>query len=471
MKKFLLTAVITGIFALLLFSCEYFFPEDEGAKEGEERKFWAYNFTIGKDYQFNARLLAKGSRCNVWVEIGDRGSPVVNGGIARQVASTYDNRIYEKMMAAFGFSGTDNYGAYNTMSLADRYGDGDGKLCILLLDIKDGYEKGKNDSYVAGYFWSGNFYDEPGSNKSDMIYIDTYPAEPAQEESNMTLAHEMQHLMNFITTVYYHRDSYMDTWIDEGLSAAAEWVYAGRHNRDRIDWFNDNGMKSGDIKIDGLINRGNNFFIWGNRERDNQYASLDDYATVYLFFQWLRIHGGSGIYKKIITSEYTNHTAVVENMDGFNTWDSLLETWLAANHINSATGLFGYKGESGLNVKVTYAPTNTRSVPLYPGEGVYSLANTEPETITRTNIVYKYVSGGSVVNNFSAGSTLLTYNKSTIIIAPRSETGTVTGAAPPANSSVSVVTQGRSVTASRPYRIDARDLLRRNGGERITADE
>jgi len=477
MKKFLIFAAVL-LFVLL--SCDDSIPNNPSDKLFGN--FWAVDFStdIEINYRVDASRLYTGEHCTIWAENGSG----ITAANAKTVADEYDNKIYQKMIDAFSSSVEFNENNFSdTMEFADWLGDDDDKLCILLLDIKDNYNKGVNNSYIAGYFYSRDLLDLAYSNNRDMIYIDTYPAlDPSNlEYTYRTFAHEMQHLMNFATSIAERskvsngiRNIYnMDIWIDEGLSSAAEYIYSGSHSKDRLGWFNNNGMvnDNGLKTSSGLINRGNNFFVWGNRvptknkapnENESIYANQDDYATVYLFFQWLRLQGSADILKKIITSEYFDHNAVVSNIDDYSTWDSLLETWLAANRIKSNSGRYGYKGVTELDIKVTYAPTGKTSVILYPGEGVYSLANTQPSTIPDTDIEYKYLTNSAVSSSFLTGSTLLTYNKN--IKNSKNEPsadGSVTGVAPAASVSVGKSNESRSVVTDAPLRIDAGDLLRR----------
>ena len=464
MKKLLLAVCVSFLF----FSCDLDINNEDKKDTVEEtqRSFWAIDATENDEsyYKVQASLLAVGRYCKVWVEDGSG----VDENTARSMANEYDNNIYQKMMSAFGTYA--NYGyngkivATNTMELADWYGDGDKKLCILLLDIKDGY-KNPGDSSIGGYFWGVNLLaNDPNheiykySNECDMIYVDTYPGIPGSENSNRTLAHEMQHLMNVIQSAVCGRNSAMDIWINEGLSAAAEYVYSGKIDAGRVSWFNRDQS--------GLIKKGNNFFVWDNRGNESPNAVLDDYATVSLFFQWLRLQsGGIPIYKDIITSPQSNHMAVVNALNkrtsnAYSNWGTLLETWLAANSINHPSNQYGYKG--AVTVTVAYAPASPTTVRLYPGEGVYSLANTNPSVTSSGNIVYKYISGSNVNTSHSSGSTLLTYNKNTDIAA-NTENGTVTGLAPAASVSIASSVRMAEPMFSDPYRIDIGDLLRRGG--------
>jgi hypothetical protein len=354
MKKL---TVLVVVFSMLFFACK----DVDIPKFEQPGNFWAQNLKDGKFYRVDAELVYEGSLCTVWAE---KGSGISNAQ-ARQIADEYDTKIYGKMMDAFGFTSITSNGTVshiNTMQKADSLSKNpDGKLCILLLDIKDDYKEGVNESYVAGYFWPGNFLTGSYSNYCDMIYIDTNPGlKKDTKTAYNTLAHEMQHLMNFVSSVVYRSEtkngviyvSSMDTWIDEGLSSAAEWIYEGTHPEIRWKWYNLNG-NGGQMK--GLIDKGNNFFVWGNRGNESPYASLDDYATVYLFFQWLRLQSGNtGIYKDIITSNSTDYQAVTKAINtaipsqGYSSWETLLKTWLAANRINAPTGAYGYRNDAVL---------------------------------------------------------------------------------------------------------------------------
>jgi len=519
MKKLYLIAVC--IFAVILCSCDLLFGTGDET-DPTKGNFWAVNAKTSSVYRVDAELLAEGEYCNVWVEKG-----TVNAERAQQVADEYDNNIYQKMIDNFSLIIKEDEESYNIMDIADLLCDEDEKLCILLLNIKDWYNGTSNLSYVAGYFWPHNFSNSKYSNKRDMIYIDTYPGMyipekwtcrlcgkeenndrlcskcgelvPTISEAFCTLAHEMQHLMNYTTTLWSRQITktnkdgeeeitgfnYMDLWIDEGLAAAAEWVYSGKYSQDRIAWFNNNGAfeknKAGELvrTMTGKIDKGNNFFVWENYDDEKQYyAIMDDYATVSIFFQWLRLQGNNlNIYRDIITSDYWDYKAVVKAMTTYyydsnntamkNSWNTLFEAWLAANYINDTTGVYGYMGEPFLStIRVPpSAVTNTNPVvSLAPGEAVYSAASTQPSTSGNgTNIRNAYIKNNTLLNSFSAGCTVMTINTNTSIVGVV-ENGRTTGVPiQPAATSItaSFDSAGRSVvrSISEPYRVDARGLL------------
>ncbi|MDR2097813.1 MAG: hypothetical protein LBP37_04760 [Spirochaetaceae bacterium] len=66
------------------------------------------------------------------------------------------------MLGAFGIrciEVNETYSVDDTIKLTDWLTDGDGKLSILLLDIKDGHTP-QNDSYTAGYFSMLNMFEK-----------------------------------------------------------------------------------------------------------------------------------------------------------------------------------------------------------------------------------------------------------------------------------------------------------------------
>jgi uncharacterized repeat protein (TIGR02543 family) len=429
-----------------------------------EREFWAQNLETGVHYKLDAQMLAEGAHCKVWVEIKS-GVPVVGVNIAQSMANTYDNDIYQKMMDVFSLSNISYSGQQytDTMALADALGDNDGKFCILLLDIQDGYAP-PGGSYVGGYFWSGNLYKNASlninyqySNESDMIYIDTYPSTPGDDDSNSTLAHEMQHMMYFVASLAARSTTSVDTWVTEGLSAAAEWVYTGEYDQGRINWYSNDPSQ--------MIQRGNNFFVWDQYGNQNN-SVLDDYATVNLFFQWLRLQSGGSryIYKTIIGSQYSDYRAVLNAMSGYSDWETLLKTWLAANYIMAPTGPYGYLG--ALNLTARTVPTSLgTSIDLYPGEGVYSITNSTFTNMPApgTNIRYaglnKSAPALSDTSLFVDGA-LLTFNIDTVI-SNSTEQGITTGVA--SNVIPASGIQSTQNLLSGPYAVGAGDMLRQNG--------
>jgi len=463
MKKFLLIICFISFFIL---SCDlnnsknnnprrsisWSIPDGEKKEYelGEENEFYAQNLTTYKHYSLKANLRYIGEYCNVWLEKDNDIHQIAIDTIGK----AYDEDIYPKLMEYFGTEfELEDGNTYNTMQIADFMGNYDGKLCILLLDIIDGYTQGRG--YVAGYFSSLNFYDNyPGvpSNKRDMIYIDTHPGTPGDDTSKEIVAHEMQHLMNFVTrqmlSEFNNQPSQMDLWINEGLSAAAEWSVFG-HSKSRIDDYNSDRGRT--------IAKGNNFFVWDQHRNE---SVLDDYSTVYLFFQWLRLQNDTQIYKKIIESNYPDYRAVTENTIGYTNynWGELIGDWLRANFVNSPTGIHGYRGDPAFNNLAKHYiinDNNSLNVSLFPGEGVFSYSPTPLTTVPNPSGNIRYINIKLENNNAR-----LTYNVNPLNRG-RAETGTITGQTPPGTNTSSL---SRSILSGSyiPYAISIEEMLRRN---------
>lgn len=277
--------------------------------------------------------------------------------------------------------------------------------------------------------------------------------------------------MNLVSSIALNRSTEMDLWINEGLSTAAEWVYSKKHSEDRLSWYNYGGSE---------LNKGNNFFCWGNRGGE-LVVLLDDYATAYLFFQYLRLQAQSrdNIYRDIIKSTYTDYRAVTTadslNSSHKNNWQGLLRDWYAANYIHDTSSLYGYKEETQLNVlTVPWAPTSLTSLSLYPGEGVYSKINgTGTLPGTSGNIKYAGLDGTSVVDSGTASGARLTYNVNTNHKNGPAETGSTTGIAGSVGISIpgsgSVQIDQKEFTG--PYKVDASYFRRRNGNDSMLDNE
>jgi len=280
---------------------------------------------------------------------------------------------------------------------------------------------------VAGYFFPQDFFPKstyPNSNERKMIYINsrinTNPGTLGWDVLNDTIAHEMMHLINFALSVAKRLDGNLvyelDIWIDEGLAGAAEWVWSGVHREHNWRHYNEDPT--------GMIARGNNFFVWGNHISTNPAAILDDYATAYLFFHWLRLQAGNtGIYRNIAYSRFYDLQAVTTAANtvmpgrSYNDWRTLLKTWLAANYINAPTGPYGYRNDPTLRqVQASYLAGSTSSFLLAPGEGIYTQKTSMPAETTfikYAGLPERHSTAAPIDTGASEFSALLSYNVNT----------------------------------------------------------
>jgi len=472
MKKAQIIPVMALFFVILLASCPHIPPIGPSDPLDlntplEDGYFYAQNTANNTFYKVKAGMVYAGENCEIWAENGSG----VTREKAVEIANEYDNKIrtlivdeFSKKNVTFSFNDK-NYQFADMLKFANWLVDrDDGKLTILLLDIKDEFVE-ETDPFVAGYFYAGNFWSKGRientnyySNGRDMIYVDTYPGlKMYTKQAYATFAHELQHLVNFVTCYLLDNNlnKITDVWVNEGLSTFAEYLYLDENPTDKCLWL-------GDPR--NTIKTGNNFFVWGNH-KDKPLAVMDDYATVYLFFRWLYLQASpklqSHIFRDIVLSDYYDYRAVTSvaakiNSDWSN-WENLLRTWFTANYYPQT----GYTGDGELQkiIKVDPIKVEGNTIPLYPGEGVYSIINGTYSTTSAVNIRYAELTGNT--NNM-----LLTFNANTNnSLSAASESGSLTGVAPP-SSSISVsrtaTESARSVERKGPYVIDAQDLLGRD---------
>jgi hypothetical protein len=363
-NKFALKYLIIVIGLTLLSVACSLYDEDPDA-------FYASNFKSCVYYKTPKVLRSAGKYCTVYVE--ESYSAQISDSAIAGIIDEFDNKIYEQVCNKFG-------------AVSDV--DNDQKITIFILDIQDSYSSTR--SYYAGYFDYRQLLNVRSSNKKDMIYMDCNPTKIGSLLFNYTLAHELQHLINYNKNVFLEQGEMQDAWINEGLSTAAEHVYLEKPVPGRVNHYNtDPGF---------YLTQGQGFLSWGTGDKMYGY-----YTAAYLFFQWLRIHSdpGPNIYKDIIDHRATDYLAVIDTVrkhltqyyNSETSWKEILRDWYIANIFNDAGGLYGYNGEIILNEHLlNTAPNYSRDYPeknlhLYAGEGVYLAIN---------NPVKMEVSGGSV---------------------------------------------------------------------------
>ncbi len=339
--------------------------------------FWAQSVNPGGWYKVYADRLAVGSRAEVWV---DRESAAkVDEAEAKAIVAEFDTAIDSPIRDAFGDGGDV---------------DGNGRIIILILDIRDGFVSGSGAGYVAGYFDSTHLYSRESrarSNEADMIFMDSYPLVPGSDPFYSTVAHEYQHLINYHRNVFEENGAEQEIWLNEGLSSAAESVY----QQSLVDWkvnFFTNPSRN------EAISRGASFLRWD--------GSLSSYSTVYLFFQWLRIqanparagdgYDGDGVFLSIQNNRYPDYRAVEQALGV--PWDTLLRNWYAANYYSGMSlsdPRFGYAGQIEFPLdRFPFLQGFDEGLTLYPGGGVYRRAATDKQVSGDSDIRYALLPPG-----------------------------------------------------------------------------
>ena len=302
---------------------------------GDTKDFYVVNFTNNNDETLNATLFYSGPKVNVWVNDNE-----ISQSDASKLGKEFENNIYSKVTNYFG---------------KEPDVDNDSKINILCYDIKDGFSG--SGAYIGGYFYARDLYNMAYSNKCEIFYIDTYPALGTYYKDVTkcyeTLAHEFQHMINFNQSVFKEGGSSMDTWLNEGMSMAAEQVYTGKSLTSRIDYYN----------YSSSIGKGHSLLYW-----DNAGDVLSNYSLSYLFLQYFKLQTGQGdaIFKELQSLNNNNYkdieTLIKKYIDPNLTFGKFLTEFRIALLLNKSTGLRGFKGDSNFDEIKT---------PLYYGSGTY----------------------------------------------------------------------------------------------------
>lgn len=220
----------------------------------EVRTFWAADFTTNTDYRLQAYKAGEGAHCYVYVEAG---RTVAQPTIDRFI-DEFEANIYPAVTGAFG--GEPSPGI-----------DGDPKIYLLLLDIRDGYA-GPGDSYVGGYFYPVNeatqsqaAQDNLVSNEKEMLYVDIDPGVAGDPGFLRVVAHELQHMIHFEQKWgAYQADD--DDWLNEAMSEAAPLYCNYGADYERVYTFESEWW--------------NSLTTWANR--------TPDYAVAYMWAHYMK---------------------------------------------------------------------------------------------------------------------------------------------------------------------------------------
>jgi hypothetical protein len=283
--------------------------------ENDTKKFWIDDEN-GKFSQKSATLIAEGDYCYVWVasDVSSTNSTLENDNKitknqAKAVAQKFDD-IYGPETTIFG----DTYKTFceyygDVDSLTDEYGlvPPEEKISILICDIFGDYSSNQN-SGVLGYFWMKDFYKDSvtktkglRSNETEIFYIDAHFLDAFTEMTYSTLAHEFQHMLNYVNKDIYTGES-PSTWYNEMLSMVCEDLL-----QDFI------GIEDKDSPLSRLpaFNYGYAFNGVGEWHKDDDV--LYSYAHAYAFGAFItRNYGGAALVSAMIENEYVNLESILQ---------------------------------------------------------------------------------------------------------------------------------------------------------------
>jgi len=331
------------------------------AAVGDQETFWAYSWVTDGFYQVVATLEKIGIHCYIYVEDGQ----TVSSAVLNNLTNEFDTNIYPTDTSIFG---------------SEPDVDGDPRITILLLDIKDGYDG--TGGFIAGYFHSRNEFNTTNSNLREMFYIDLDPGRPGSTQSFGTLAHEFQHMIHF------NQDVNESTWVNEGCSTLAEFLCGYGHDSNIGEFL--------DSPDNGLIH-------W-----PLEGGELADYGQVYLFLYYLWEKYGGNSFVTHLTQNQQNGTLGVNSSlaakgysDDFNT---ILPRWVVANYLDNTSIEGGKYGYAGLDITAfrpggIYLSNTWSSYPVASSGSVEHYAADYVKFTNGSNVTFSF--NGEDGNNFN----------------------------------------------------------------------
>ena len=311
---------------------------------GASRTFWAYERTAASDGQFypvEATCRGVGAHTVIFVENAQWNQRVVLTDVEglievfdRATPGQPDQGIHERTTWAFG-------------DPPDV--DGDPKIYMLLLDIKDFLEE--DGAFVAGYFSGVNEYTDEEvqrfgyrSNETEMFYLDVNPGRVSSEDARRTLAHEFQHMIHF------NQDPDEETWINEGCSTFSEWV-SGYEMRLPVHFKDDPN---------------NSLTDWGER--------LADYEQVGMFVAYLYEHwGGMETIRALAVNTLNGTRGVTGTLAARGSgvgFHEVFRDWVVANYLDDEQVGDGRYAYDLYDLSGSYKFGTTKTYETYPVETV-----------------------------------------------------------------------------------------------------
>ena len=294
---------------------------------GDRKNFFAVNFNTHEQYIVQSTLRVIGEFCYIFVE-DSQWLQTVNEETVRAVRRAFDDATPADPNRGIYEIETELFGAPPDI-------DGDKRIYLLLLDIRDKATQGSN--FVAGFFSPVNQHrgvlrhPEIGipvrSNELDMLYLDTDPLNVGSEKAFGVLAHEFEHL------IHWRHDEDEAIWVNEGCAEYAMFV-CGYRARGHISSFQQNPRIS-------LID-------WPQGAR----SQLAHYGAVYLWMLYLHEHYGGPQTIAAIVHDRANGIIGINNTlhsRGIEaTFSAIYADWKVANYLDDtefADGRYGYQNE------------------------------------------------------------------------------------------------------------------------------
>ncbi|RCK77847.1 MAG: Secreted protease metal-dependent protease [Candidatus Ozemobacter sibiricus] len=291
---------------------------------GDEVVFNTFNVATMERFKVPAILRKIGKHCYAYVEKGRDLAP----STIEKVVNAFDARIYPNNTAIFGSEWNPGI-------------DGDPRITLFFLDIRDGYGQNGNKNFTAGYFYAGDEYPtrvNPHSNQREMLYLDISPADPSSDQLLSVLAHEFQHM------IHWHHDPKEHTWLNEACSQLAVFL---------------NGFDHPNQVFAFIRNSDNNLIAWANE------TAIANYGQVYLFAYFLanrvcaNVQERNALMRAIVAHKSQGITSIADVFKRQKkpyAFSQVFDGFCVANFINDPTLANGFYGYDKFLSKLKVAP-------------------------------------------------------------------------------------------------------------------
>lgn len=313
-------------------------------KVGDSLEFRLYNFNDRKFYNSKFYLRFTNEKLNVWAEAAE----VKN----KHILDTHIQALQKALLTTTPASPSQGIVVANIETFGEPpNSDGDGRLDVLVHDIKDEYDGEQVFSYIGGYVDASDLPGVGGNgNKRDILHLDSYPGLETSNSISIilgTAAHEHQHL------IHYNYDLSEDTFINEGLSEWAEILngYTPRY----VDYWTTFTDSDGN-KYDADYNV--SLLSWRRSDSDKV---LNDYQRAGLITTYLAEQLGTSVTGSITRDPATGingYTNALKKGPNPISIATMMSNWHTANYVNdsSLNAAWGYTSSHRQKISPRMAP-------------------------------------------------------------------------------------------------------------------
>ncbi len=270
-----------------------------------------------EDYIPNAVLKAIGNHCYVWYQ--EKDGINMSSVNFNEVATKFDS-IYNKETYIFG-SNIPSDTFKNDSDVDDIFIQfpSNTKIHIIIYDLQDDNNQG--DTIEGGYFWSLDMYKNTyldtqsaaaglDSNECECIHIDSIELRDHTAQAYSTLAHEFQHLLNFVNkTLNSLGNNYSADWYNEMMSMVCEDIMLSQLGLDAA-----HGPQN-------RLNLFNRTYQYGFTTWYSGNDVLVSYANAYAFGAFLLRNYGIDCIREIAQNGYVNETSVLRAVQNYDNAD------------------------------------------------------------------------------------------------------------------------------------------------------